>query len=109
MKNFVQEGDNITVTAPAAVSSGAGVLVGSLFGVAVADAANGAAVTVSTRGVFGLAKKSAQAVSQGAKVYWDNTNSECTTTATGNTLIGVATTAALAADTTVDVRLGIVA
>ena len=42
MKNFVQRGENIAVPAPAAVTSGAGVLIGALFGVANGDADTGA-------------------------------------------------------------------
>ena len=40
-KNFIQDGRLLTVTAPAAVSSGDMVKVGSVFGVAQNDAANG--------------------------------------------------------------------
>lgn len=105
MKNFIQSGAVITVPAPAAKSSGDGVLVGDLFGVAQVDAANGANVPIVVLGVFQLPKATSQAWTVGAKVYWDNTNSNCTTTASGNTLIGVATAAALAADTDGEVRL----
>ena len=58
MKNFVQPGDVISVTAPASASAGAGVLVGSIFGVAVNTALSGAAVEIATRGVFDLTKGS---------------------------------------------------
>lgn len=88
MKNFVQAGDNITVPAPAAVLSGDLVLIGSLFGIANAAAAEGADVVLATEGVFTLPKTSAQAWTVGAKVYWDATNAVATTTASGNTQIG---------------------
>ena len=90
MKNFIQPGGTVTLTAPSDVSSGDGLLVGSLFGVASGDAASGADVEAVTEGVFDLAKTSAQAWSQGDKVYWDDTNKECTVVAAGNVLIGVA-------------------
>ena len=90
MKNFIQPGGTVTLTAPYDVSSGDGLLVGSLFGVASGDAASGADVETVTEGVFDLAKTSAQAWSQGDKVYWDDTNKECTAVAAGNVLIGVA-------------------
>lgn len=93
MKNFVQPGDVIGVTAPANVAAGAGVLVGSLFGVAVNTALSGAAVEVATRGVFDLAKAGSQAWSVGDRIYWDNTAKNCTTTAGTNKLIGVAVAA----------------
>lgn len=37
MKNFVMEGKTLTLTAPYALTSGQGLLVGSLFGVASGD------------------------------------------------------------------------
>ena len=39
MKNYVQPGNTITLTAPYAVVSGEGLLVGSIFGVASGTAA----------------------------------------------------------------------
>ena len=90
MKNFVQPGRTVTLTAPYTVSSGDGLLVGSIFGVASGDAASAAGVEAMTEGVFDLAKTSAQAWSQGDKVYWDDTGKECTSLAAGNVLIGVA-------------------
>lgn len=91
MKNFIQPGDVLTVAAPANVASGAGVLVGSLFGVAAAAALSGAPVEIATRGVFDLPKVGSQAWTVGARVYWDGT--ACTTTASTNKLIGVAAAA----------------
>jgi len=107
MKNYVSAGDNVTITAPAALNSGDGVLVGSLFGVASRDAASGASVAIVVEGVFKLPKVGSQAWTVGAKVYWDAGNSRCTTVATGNTLIGVATAVVAngANDTTGTVRL----
>ena len=93
MKNYVQPGNTITLTAPHAVSSGDGLLVGSIFGVAAGDAESGATVEAALTGVFDLKKVASQAWAAGDKVYWDNTNKEATKTATGNTLIGVATEA----------------
>jgi predicted RecA/RadA family phage recombinase len=90
MKNFVQHGDTLTVIAPAAVGSGEGVLVGSIFGVAVTAAAGGADVPIKTTGVFDLPKIGSQEWSAGDLVYWDNANKRCTTVDTGNVLIGAA-------------------
>lgn len=107
MKNFVQAGDTIVVPAPAAVASGAGVLVGNIFGVALFAADNGADVPIKTRGVFELPKAGSQAWTVGARVYWDNGNNRCTNVATGNYPIGVATVAVGngAGETTGTVRL----
>ena len=56
MKNYVQKGENITVTAAAAAASGAGVLVGNLFGIAAGDAAIGEDLDLVTVGVFAMPK-----------------------------------------------------
>lgn len=94
MKNFIQEGNRVSVPAPADVLSGAGVLVGSMFGVAVHDAVSGAQVLIQTNGVVSMPKVSAQAWTVGALVYWDNANKLVTTASSGNKLIGVAAEAA---------------
>lgn len=105
MKNYIQPGDTVTLIAPAVVASGAGVLVGSIFGVAAGAAASGAAVEVVTTGVFDLAKVEAQAWTQGARIYWDDTAKVATTTASTNKLIGVAVEAAANPTATGRVRL----
>lgn len=108
MKNFVQPGRNLTVTAPAAVKSGDLVVVGKLFGVAATDAESDAAVEICTEGVFTLPKVAEQAWAQGAAIYWagGETNA-ATTTASSNTLIGHAAEAAANPSTTGVVRLSI--
>lgn len=105
MKNFLQEGDVVSVAAPAAVTSGKGVLVGTMFGVATADAASGATVAIKTNGVVSLDKATGQSWTVGAAIYWDNSAKNCTTTTTSNTKIGVAIAAAASADTVGSVRL----
>jgi predicted RecA/RadA family phage recombinase len=93
MQNYVQPGNTITLTAPADVASGDGLLVGSIFGVASGAAVSGDPIEVTLVGVFDLAKVGSQAWTAGDKVYWDNTAKQATKTATSNTLIGVATEA----------------
>lgn len=105
MKNYVQKGENLTLPAPNALSSGDGALVGSIFGVAAGDADNGADVDLVTEGVFEMPKVSALAISIGDKLYWDDTAKLVNKTASGNTLIGVAVTAAANPSGTVNVRL----
>ncbi len=107
MKNYVQPGNTITLTAPYAVSSGDGLLVGSIFGVATGTAALGEAVEAALTGVYDLKKVASQAWAAGDKVYWDNTAREATKTTTSNTLIGVAMVAVAggAGDTIGRVRL----
>jgi predicted RecA/RadA family phage recombinase len=103
--NFVQPGETLTLAAPAAVDSGGGVLIGSIFGVAQGDAASGALVDIATEGVWTLPKVSALAISVGDVLYWDNTAKLVNKTASGNTRIGVAVTAAANPSGTVRVRL----
>lgn len=103
-KNFIQPGKVVTLAAPATLTSGQGALVGSIFGVALADIANGANGDFALTGVWSLAKASG-AWTQGAKLYWDNTAKNVTTTATSNTLIGVAVQAQASGDATGLVRL----
>lgn len=105
MKNYHSPGDSLTVAAPATVTSGDGVLVGSIFGVANGDAASGADVVLSTVGVYTLPKTTADDMTVGAQVWWDGTAKEVILTATANTLIGVTIAAAGAGATTAKVRL----
>lgn len=105
MKNAVQDGKVLTLTAPYAVSSGAGAQVGSIFGVATADVANGAEGEFETEGVFDLAKTSAQAWTVGQKIYWDNSNKRCDSDGTVGMLIGVATAVAANPSSTGYVKL----
>lgn len=107
MKTYISSGKTIAVPAPYTVTSGAGALVGSLFGVAQADAASGATVQLVTVGVFDLVKTASQAWTVGARIYWDDSTKACTTTAATNKLIGVAVLAvgSGAGETTGRVRL----
>ena len=108
MKNYIAPGNVVAVPAPANVSSGDGVLVGSLFGVASYSALSGAEVEVKVNGVFELPKVSAQAWTVGAAIYWDDTAKKCTTAAgsePANTLIGKALAVAANPSDTGVVRL----
>ncbi|CAM3100413.1 Predicted phage recombinase, RecA/RadA family [Paracoccus aminovorans] len=88
MKNFIAAGNTLTITAEADIASGAGVLIGSIFGVATGPIANGAEGVINLTGVYDLPKTASQAWTVGALIYW--TGSACTNVASTNTLIGVA-------------------
>jgi len=107
MRTYIQPGDSLGVAVPYAggVTSGQGVLVGALFGIAAVDGAQNAAIEIATKGVFDITKEPSLAISAGARVFWDNTNRRITTTATGNFQVGIAVAAALAADATARVVL----
>lgn len=98
-RNFVQPGETLTLPAPRALASGQGFLVGALFAVALAAAAIGAPVEGRRVGVWSLTKASGEAWTVGQRLYWDNTAFRVTSTAAGNTLIGVAAQAQASADT----------
>lgn len=102
---FVQPGDVIDYTAGANITSGQVVLIGVRIGVALAAIANGSTGPLQVTGVFTIAKLSTDVVAQGAALYWDNSNSRLTTTASGNTLAGYATAAAGNGATTVNIKI----
>lgn len=94
MKNYIQDGETVDMTATADVTSGQGVKKGVLFGVAVASVKSGETMSLKTTGCVSLPKVNAQAWAEGAAVYWDNGNGRCTTASAGNLLIGCALAAA---------------
>ena len=106
MRNFVQDGNTITLPAPSGgVKSGDPILVGSIFGIAAYSAAEAAPVEVSLVGVYDLGKDGTT-LNQGAPAYWDAATSKVTATAVANTLIGSAVVTAGGSATSVRVRLG---
>lgn len=107
MKNFIQPGNSLAMTVPYAsgVTSGQGMLVGALFGVAAVDGAQNAVIEGATQGVFDLTKQPSLAITAGARVFWDDSNRRITTTATGNYQVGIAVLASATADATVRVWL----
>jgi predicted RecA/RadA family phage recombinase len=103
MKNYIQDGDTITVTAPEAVASGDFVQVGRIRGIAVADAASGAQVELKTTGVFEIPKSGTEEfASVGLPVYvvlsGNGVKTVTTASTTANVLVGinVATSGAVA-------------
>lgn len=108
MRTYVKEGDTIAMTAPRAVVSGDGMLVGLLFGVATGAAASGAVVEAVVEGVVDLPKATGVAINEGVRVFWDNTAFNVTATATGNLCIGSAVGATNYASgaTRIQVKLG---
>lgn len=94
MKNYIQDGDTITVAAPAAVVSGDFVQVGRVRGIAVTSAASGASVELKTTGVFSIPKLGSEAfASVGLPVYCvlasDGVKTVTTASTTANVLVGV--------------------
>lgn len=119
MQNYIQEGDRMEVTlgsGETGFASGKGYLVGAMFGVITSLTRNGQTVfstqasaqgdiaVLALEGVFTLPKATG-AITLGAKLYWDNTAKNITTTASGNTFCGYAWTAQSSGDATVQVKL----
>ena len=105
--NFVQECKALNYTPSGAdVASGDFVLIGTIGGIAKTDIADGKTGAVHVSGVFSVAKASG-AVTQGQKLYWNTTNSNLTTTASGNTIVGVAAEAAASGDANVKILLNV--
>lgn len=103
MKNYIQDGDTITVTAPATVASGDFVQVGRIRGIAVTAAASGAQVELKTTGVFSIPKSGTEEfASVGLPVYCvlsgNGVKTVTTASTTANVLVGinVATSGAVA-------------
>ena len=105
MKNFIQSGKVVTVTAPANLVSGQGALVGAIFGVAANDAMQGAPVEILREGIFVLGAVTADTLATGDKVYWDNTAKRISKTATNNVLVGAAATPKSGTETSATVLL----
>jgi predicted RecA/RadA family phage recombinase len=105
MKNFVQPGDALTLTAPYTVIAGSLVFVGSIGGVAQNDAATATPVVVQTSGVFNLTHAVTNtAASIGDVAYFDTTNRAISATTTFPRA-GVYTEAKVTTSTAVQVRL----
>ena len=102
MKNFVQPGGTLTVTAPANVVSGEIVVAGAVVGVAAYDALSGAPVEVSVEGVFSLAKEPADLLTHGMVAKLDASN---LVAVAGTAKIGWVVTDAGAGTTVVNVKL----
>jgi predicted RecA/RadA family phage recombinase len=51
--------------------------------------------------------KASGAITQGAKLYWSAANSNLTTTASGNTFVGLAAEAAASGDASVKILLNV--
>lgn len=88
-KSYRKQGNVIPLAAaPYARLSGEGVQMGKQFGVCTTDIANGAEGQIEVTGVHELTALGAEAWTDGAFVYWDDTNKRCTVTASTHLKIG---------------------
>lgn len=108
MKNHVQEGDYIEITAGSTIASGDLVQFGNLHGVAVTDIANGERGNICLEGIFTLPKLTAaagDACTAGGPVYFSSGSVSGSDSSGSRKLVGHAMAAANQAATTVVVRL----
>jgi len=89
MQNWISKGDTLNLTAPYAVASGAGALVGRIFGVASDAVANGVIGVFVVKGLMDIAKDTST-FTDGSLVYWDNTAKLATSVTTAHNIIGCA-------------------
>jgi len=91
MKTFYQPGNAITFTAPSGgVVGGTPVIIGTMIVIPAFSAAQDEEFEGVAGGIHILPKATGQAWTEGAALYWDDTNKNCTTTSSGNTAIGTA-------------------
>lgn len=106
MNNYIQDGETITLTAPAGgVISGTAYKIGQILAVAVSTIAATLPFEGKVTGVFTLPKTSGTAWSEGDLLYWDDTAKEVCTVVAGNFLVGVATEDVASGGTSGPVRL----
>lgn len=107
MKNYVQEGRSLDFVAPVGgVVAGLALLSGVLLVVPATTAAEAMPYSGAIEGVYELPAATSQAwTTIGAALYWDDTNKRLTTTASGNTKIGVVAAVKGSADTVGRVKL----
>lgn len=109
MKNFIQPGKSIEITFASDASSGDGVVLNDIFGVADhdVDVSVEPQGTLQLEGVFEFVRDASDVFLQGGKAYWDNGNSWVTILPNGgaNKLIGVSIEAKTAAAGNIEVRL----
>ena len=104
--NIRKEGDVVTLIAPTGgVVTGQIVVVGDIVGVALTTEDAGDAVECKRRCEISYAKTSADAWTQGAKLYYDDTNDEVTDVAGTLSLVGRAVEAQAALATTANIIL----
>ena len=104
--NYKQPGDAVEFTSPTGGTvTGVPELIDAIFTVPAETVAVGLPVNCRVVGVFTLAKTSAQAWTEGQKIYWDDGNSRCDSTSTVGPLIGVAVAVAANPSATGLVRL----
>lgn len=101
---FVHPGNTLDMVAPATITSGVPIKIGSIFGVPQADAASGAQFPLMVTGVHTLAKATGFAPTAGAPAYWDVADAQLNSD-TANPCVGCYEALAASGATTANVIL----
>jgi predicted RecA/RadA family phage recombinase/lysophospholipase L1-like esterase len=105
MKNYVMDGEVVTMAAPYDLANGEAVQVGSVFGVSAKAAKLGEAVDLATVGVFDLVAESTQSYLPGTELFWDVANKRITSVSGVGSCVGVCMAPKAAGVAVVRVRL----
>ena len=106
--NFWQRGETIdrTNSGSDTIEPGTIQVIGKRIGVVATRALPGAKYSVNVEGIYKFAKKTTEAITEGAEVYFDSSDSTITVTSGDRTILaGFAVSAADTADTTVLVKI----
>jgi len=105
MKNYVMDGDVVTIAAPYDLANGEAVQVGSVFGVASKAAKLGEQVDLATVGVFDLVAESTQSYLPGTDLFWDVANKRITNVSGAGSCVAVCITPKAAGEAVVRGKL----
>lgn len=106
MKNYIQQGDTLTLTPAAAVAGGVGYLFGTgLFGVATGDVVISTPGEFITEGVVEIAKTDTLAIAVGDRVFWDPAGKCVNKTLTAQQCVGICVEAVAATTGIVKVKI----
>lgn len=104
-KNFIQNGEAIHVVAKTEMKSGSLVHLGEISAVVITDIPQGETGAASVIGVWEFPAKSADNITQGMRVYWDESEKAITATKGTNKAVGIAWMDSPATQTTVMVKI----
>lgn len=103
--NFIRDGATIRHTETPAVSSGEGVIIGAMLGVAINDIAANTEGEYSVMGVYEMPKLTANVMAVGDVVNWNDSNKEFQNATSDLDGVGVVWKASDGSTTTVQVKL----
>lgn len=101
---FYQRGESVDYRPANDTAAGSVIVQGGLVGITKLDIPANTLGSIAVSGIYKVVKKTSEAITTGAVIYWDATNEVATTTA-GDIVLGLATADANATDADVLVLL----